>query len=150
MFPPRAPFFLAGLAARSHGSNSLPSDTARLSGDTGQAGVSARPSPGRKLDGMAIHEDVIEALREVEDPELGMDIVELGLLSEVEVTGANVKVIYTLTSMGCPAGAMIQEDIDRVTRGVPGVEQVETELTFEPPWTPDRMSDDAKFILGFG
>jgi metal-sulfur cluster biosynthetic enzyme len=99
---------------------------------------------------MAIQEDVIEALREVEDPELGMDIVELGLLSEVEVTGANVKVIYTLTSMGCPAGAMIQEDIDRVTRSVPGVEQVETELTFEPPWTPDRMSDDAKFILGFG
>jgi metal-sulfur cluster biosynthetic enzyme len=99
---------------------------------------------------MAIQEDVIEALREVEDPELGMDIVELGLLSEVEVTGANVKVIYTLTSMGCPAGAMIQEDIDRVTRSVPGVEGVETELTFEPPWTPDRMSDDAKFILGFG
>jgi metal-sulfur cluster biosynthetic enzyme len=99
---------------------------------------------------MAIQEDVIEALREVEDPELGMDIVELGLLGEVEVTGANVKVIYTLTSMGCPAGAMIQEDIERVTRSVPGVEEVETELTFEPPWTPDRMSDDAKFILGFG
>jgi metal-sulfur cluster biosynthetic enzyme len=99
---------------------------------------------------MALHEDVIEALREVEDPELGMDIVELGLLGEVEVDGAKVKVIYTLTSMGCPAGAMIQEDIDRVTRSVPGVEEVETELTFEPPWTPDRMSDDAKFILGFG
>jgi metal-sulfur cluster biosynthetic enzyme len=99
---------------------------------------------------MAIQEDVIEALREVEDPELGMDIVELGLLGEVEVTGANVKVIYTLTSMGCPAGVMIQEDIERVTRSVPGVEDVETELTFDPPWTPDRMSDDAKFILGFG
>jgi metal-sulfur cluster biosynthetic enzyme len=99
---------------------------------------------------MAIQEDVVEALRQVEDPELGMDIVELGLLGEVEVTGAKVKVIYTLTSMGCPAGAMIQEDIDRVTRSVPGVEEVETELTFEPPWTPDRMSDDAKFILGFG
>jgi metal-sulfur cluster biosynthetic enzyme len=99
---------------------------------------------------MAIQEDVIEALREVEDPELGMDIVELGLLVDAEVTGANVKVIYTLTSMGCPAGAMIQEDIERVTRSVPGVEGVETELTFDPPWTPDRMSDDAKFILGFG
>ena len=99
---------------------------------------------------MALQEDVVEALREVEDPELGMDIVELGLLTEVEVTGTNVKVIYTLTSMGCPAGAMIQEDIDRITRSVPGVGEVETELTFEPPWTPDRMSDDAKFILGFG
>ena len=58
--------------------------------------------------------------------------------------------IYTLTSMGCPVGPMIQEDIDRVVREVPGVEDVESELTFEPPWTPEQMSDDAKFILGFG
>jgi metal-sulfur cluster biosynthetic enzyme len=99
---------------------------------------------------MVTKEEVVEALRQVEDPELGMDIVELGLLDEVELEGPNVKVIYTLTSMGCPAGAMIQEDIDRVVRQVPGVGEVETELTFEPPWTPDRMSDDAKFILGFG
>ena len=95
-------------------------------------------------------EDVIEALRGVEDPELGMDIVELGLFYEAEVEGPNVKVQYTLTSMGCPAGAMIQEDIERVVRQIPGVEDVESELTFDPPWTPDRMSDDAKFILGFG
>ena len=61
-----------------------------------------------------------------------------------------MKIIYTLTSMGCPAGAMIQEGIVRRRRGVPGVEEVEVELTFDPPWTPDRMSDDAKFILGFG
>jgi metal-sulfur cluster biosynthetic enzyme len=52
--------------------------------------------------------------------------------------------------MGCPAGAMIQEDIERVVAEIPGVESVSSELTFEPPWTPDRMSDDAKFILGFG
>ena len=57
---------------------------------------------------------------------------------------------YTLTSMGCPAGAMIQEDIERVVREIPGVGDVASELTFEPPWTPERMSDDAKFILGFG
>ena len=56
---------------------------------------------------------------------------------------------YSLTSMGCPAGAMIQEDIDRVVRELPGVEDVESELTFEPPWNPERMSEDAKFILGF-
>jgi metal-sulfur cluster biosynthetic enzyme len=99
---------------------------------------------------MPTHEEVVDALRQVEDPELGMDIVELGLLGDVEVEGAKVKVSYTLTSMGCPAGAMIQEDIDRVTRAVPGVEDVETELTFDPPWTPERMSDDAKFILGIG
>ena len=98
---------------------------------------------------MATREEIVEALHAVEDPELGMDIVDLGLLYDVEVEGSAVKVSYTLTSMGCPAGAMIQEDIDRVVSELPGVEQVQSELTFEPPWTPDRMSDDAKFILGF-
>jgi metal-sulfur cluster biosynthetic enzyme len=95
-------------------------------------------------------DDVTEALRGVEDPELGMDIVELGLLYDVEVDGPNVKVIHSLTSMGCPAGPMIQESIHEAVVALPGVEQVEVELTFDPPWTPDRMSDDAKFILGFG
>ena len=95
-------------------------------------------------------DDVVEVLREVEDPELGMDIVELGLLGDVEVDGPRVRVTYTLTSMGCPAGPMIQEDIDAAVRRLPDVEEVETELTFDPPWTPDRMSDDAKFILGIG
>jgi metal-sulfur cluster biosynthetic enzyme len=99
---------------------------------------------------MPTKEDVFEALRQVEDPELGMDIVELGLLYDVEVEGPRVKVTHSLTSMGCPAGPMIQEDIDRTTREVPGVEDVEIELTWDPPWTPERMSDDAKFILGIG
>jgi metal-sulfur cluster biosynthetic enzyme len=98
---------------------------------------------------MPSREEVVDSLHQVEDPELGMDIVDLGLLYDVEVEGPKVKVTYTLTSMGCPAGAMIQEDIDRVVRELEGVEDVESELTFEPPWTPDRMSEDAKFILGF-
>ena len=95
-------------------------------------------------------DEVIEALRQVEDPELGMDIVDLGLLYDVEVDGPRVKVIHSLTSMGCPAGPLIQQDIDRVAHEVPGVEDVEIELTWDPPWTPEKMSDDAKFILGFG
>jgi metal-sulfur cluster biosynthetic enzyme len=99
---------------------------------------------------MPSQEEVVEALRGVEDPELGMDIVELGLFYDAELDGANVKVTYTLTSMGCPAGPMIEEDIQRVLHEIPGVGEVESELTFDPPWTPDRMSDDAKFILGFG
>jgi metal-sulfur cluster biosynthetic enzyme len=52
--------------------------------------------------------------------------------------------------MGCPAGAMIEQQISEVVSSLPGVEHVETDLTFEPPWTPERMSEDAKFILGFG
>jgi metal-sulfur cluster biosynthetic enzyme len=99
---------------------------------------------------MVTKDDVVEALRGVEDPELGMDIVDLGLFYDAEVDGPRVKIVHSLTSMGCPAGQMIQEDIYRVTSELPGVEEVEVELTFDPPWTPDRMSDDAKFILGFG
>ena len=99
---------------------------------------------------MPSKEEVVEALRAVEDPELGMDIVELGLFYDAEIEGPNVKVMYTLTSMGCPAGQMIQEDIERVLHEIPDVETVESELTFEPPWTPEKMSDDAKFILGIG
>jgi metal-sulfur cluster biosynthetic enzyme len=99
---------------------------------------------------MPTKDEVIEALREVEDPELGMDIVELGLMYDVEVDGPKVKVIHSLTSIGCPAGPMIQEGIHDAAAAVPGVDEVDVELTWDPPWTPERMSDDAKFILGFG
>ena len=99
---------------------------------------------------MPTKDQVIDALRQVEDPELGMDIVDLGLLYDVEVEGQRVKVTHSLTSMGCPVGPMIQEDIHRVTSEIEGVEAVDVELTWDPPWSPERMSDDAKFILGIG
>ena len=99
---------------------------------------------------MATRDEVIEVMRTVEDPELGMDIVDLGLLYDVEIDGPKVKVLYSLTSMGCPAGPMIEGDIRAAAESVDGVEAVETELTFDPPWTPDKMSEDAKFILGIG
>jgi metal-sulfur cluster biosynthetic enzyme len=99
---------------------------------------------------MASKNDVLEALRQVEDPELGMDVVDLGLVYDVAVEGPKVKVLYSLTSMGCPAGPLIAQDMDSAVRQVEGVDDVELELTFDPPWTPDKMSDDAKFILGFG
>jgi metal-sulfur cluster biosynthetic enzyme len=99
---------------------------------------------------MVTENDVIEALHGVEDPELGMDIVEIGLFYEAHIDGPNVKVVHSLTSMGCPAGPMIQEAIHDAVAALPGVDQVDVELTFDPAWTPDRMSDDAKFILGFG
>lgn len=99
---------------------------------------------------MVTQDDVVEALHAVEDPELGMDIVELGLFYEAQIDGATVKVVHSLTSMGCPAGPMIQEGIHDAVASLPGVDAVEVELTFDPPWTPDLMSEDAKFILGFG
>jgi metal-sulfur cluster biosynthetic enzyme len=99
---------------------------------------------------MPTRDDVLEALRGVEDPELGMDIVELGLVYDVEVAGPRVKVLYSLTSMGCPAGPLIQQNVEETVMAMPEVEDVQTELTWDPPWTPEKMSDDAKFILGFG
>ena len=85
---------------------------------------------------MVARDDVVEALHGVEDPELGMDIVELGLMYDVEVDGPNVKVLYSLTSMGCPAGAMIAEGIVDAARSVPGVSEVEAELTSTRPGRP--------------
>ena len=99
---------------------------------------------------MPTREDVFEALKVVEDPELGMDIVELGLLYDAEVEGSKVHVTFSLTSMGCPVGPMIEQQIHETVAAMPGVEEVEAELTWSPPWTPERMSEDAKFILGFG
>ena len=99
---------------------------------------------------MPTREEIFEALRVVEDPELGMDIVELGLLYDAEVEGPKAHVTYSLTSMGCPVGPMIEEQIRDVVASLEGIEAVETELTWDPPWSPERMSDDAKFVLGFG
>jgi metal-sulfur cluster biosynthetic enzyme len=79
------------------------------------------------------------ALATVEDPELGLDIVSLGLVYGIECDGGRARVVFSLTSMGCPIGPMIERDI---------VEAVEVELVFDPPWSPERMSDDAKFLLG--
>ena len=99
---------------------------------------------------MVTVDDVTEALHQVFDPELGLDIVELGLLYDVQIVGNAVTVIYSLTSIGCPAGPLLHEQILEATRGLPGVENVELQLTWDPPWSPERMSEDAKLLLGFG
>ncbi len=101
-------------------------------------------------EGMSVtEEDVFEALRAVEDPELGMDVVDLGLVYDVRLEPEKVTVTYSLTSMGCPAGAQIEQQIGEVVRSLEGVGEVVTDLTWTPPWTPEMMSDDAKFVLGF-
>ncbi len=99
---------------------------------------------------MPTRDDVFDALRVVEDPELGMDIVDLGLLYDVEVEGPKVHVTFSLTSMGCPVGPMIEQQITETVAAMSGVDEVEAELTWDPPWSPEKMSEDAKFILGFG
>ena len=88
------------------------------------------------------------ALSGVEDPELGLDIVSLGLVYAVERDGDHVRVVHTLTSMGCPLGPVIEHDIGEALVGIDGVSSVDVQLVFDPPWSPEQMSDDAKFLLG--
>ena len=97
---------------------------------------------------MASEQDVLEMLRQVEDPELGMDVVDLGLVYDVAVEGPKVKVLYSLTSMGCPAGPLIAQDMDSAVRQVEGIEDVELELTFDPPWNQSMMSEEARLQTG--
>ena len=94
-------------------------------------------------------DEVTDVLRDVIDPELGLDFVELGLIYDVEADGDTVRVTYTLTSPGCPIGPQVSEQIEEFVLELDGVEAVEPTMTFSPPWTPERMSEDAKFALGF-
>ncbi len=94
-------------------------------------------------------DDVEEALANVIDPELGLDFVELGLIYGVDIDGDHVHVTFTLTSPGCPIGPQVAEQIDEFVSELDGVNSVTSEMTFAPPWTPDRMSEDAKFALGY-
>lgn len=101
-------------------------------------------------DRMPSVDEITEALKAVTDPEIGINIVDLGLLYEIQVDEAgSVSVIYSLTSMGCPAGDMIESDIQAAIRALEGVAEVQTEVTFQPPWSPDKMSDFARSALGF-
>jgi metal-sulfur cluster biosynthetic enzyme len=94
-------------------------------------------------------DDVTDALRDVIDPELGLDFVELGLIYGVEVEAGAVHVTFTLTSPGCQIGPQVSEQIEEFVSELEGVDDVQSTMTFSPPWTPERMSEDAKFALGF-
>ena len=94
-------------------------------------------------------DEVEEALTNVIDPELGLDFVELGLVYEIEVDGSEVNITFTLTSPGCPIGPQVSDQMKEFVGELDGVENVHPHMTFNPPWTPDLMSEDAKFALGY-
>ena len=98
---------------------------------------------------MATVEEVTDVLRDVIDPELGLDFVELGLIYDVEVQDGTVRITYTLTSPGCPIGPQVAEQIEEFVGELDGVAMVESEMVFVPPWSPEMMSEDAKFALGY-
>jgi metal-sulfur cluster biosynthetic enzyme len=86
-------------------------------------------------------ERVTEALRGVIDPELGLSVVDLGLIYGVAIEGGRVHVTMTLTAPGCPLHAVMADWVRQAVRGTAGVEAVDVRLTFDPPWTPARMQD---------
>jgi metal-sulfur cluster biosynthetic enzyme len=91
---------------------------------------------------------VLDALRHVDDPELGINIVDLGLVYDVAIEGDAVHVTYTLTTMGCPIGPLIEQQIKQVIEPIEGIDRVEAEMVLSPPWTPEKMSEEAKAALG--
>jgi metal-sulfur cluster biosynthetic enzyme len=94
-------------------------------------------------------EQVLEALRSVFDPELGINVVDLGLVYDVSVDDeGGVDVQYTLTTMGCPIGPLIEDQIRAFVAPVPGVTDVRPEMVLRPPWSPEMMSEEAKAALG--
>lgn len=98
---------------------------------------------------MSLHDQVIGALKTVYDPEMPVNIYELGLIYGVsEDAQGRVDIRMTLTAPNCPVAGSLPADVERAVRAVPGVTDVKLELTFDPPWTKDRMSDAAKLALG--
>jgi metal-sulfur cluster biosynthetic enzyme len=93
-------------------------------------------------------EDVIEVLREVFDPEIPVNIVDLGLVYEIDIRPARVDVKMTLTALGCPMAAEVMTDVRDHLLTLTGVEEAGVELVYEPPWTPERMTEDARWELG--
>lgn len=100
-------------------------------------------------DGAGLETRAREALRSVIDPEIGLDVVELGLVYRVEARGSRVEVDLTMTSAACPLGDAIVADAEARVRALAGVGDVSVRLVWEPPWTPERMSPRARGILGW-
>ena len=100
---------------------------------------------------MATEPDIREALRQVLDPEIGVNIVDLGLVYRIEVDGAHVRVAMTMTSPACPLADYLKDFVTSAIRDrVPDVADVDIVVEWEPPWDPDMMSDDARRQLGEG
>ena len=111
---------------------------------------SPAPTPAPTGEEAAVdREAVLQALRNVFDPELGINIVDLGLVYDVVVDPeGGVDITYSLTTMGCPIGPMIEDQMRQFLAGVPGVGEVRPEMVLRPPWSPEMMSDEAKAALG--
>lgn len=92
---------------------------------------------------------ILKKLKSIPDPELGINIVDLGLVYDVKIKNGQVKVLMTLTSMGCPLFPQISQEIEKRLKGLKEIKGVKIDLTFDPAWSPEKMSKEAKARLGF-
>ena len=103
-----------------------------------------------KIDIEELKTDIIAKLKTVYDPEIPVDIYELGLIYEIMVEeNGNVKILMTLTSPNCPAAEEIPADIDAKVKSLEQVKELNVQITFDPPWDKDMMSEEAQLELGF-
>ncbi len=98
---------------------------------------------------MVSREQILEALKNVEDPEIGINIVDLGLVYRAEIKGTTIEVDFTLTYPGCPAEKMIREDIIAVLQDAYGIADVKATTVWSPLWGPERMSEEARVAMGY-
>lgn len=98
---------------------------------------------GEGPSGAPTRERVRDALRGVIDPEVGLDVITMGLVYEIDVDGRAVRIRHTLTTPGCPMEGVLKKGIAEAAASVPGVEEVETEVVWEPQWHPGMIDDDA-------
>jgi FeS assembly SUF system protein len=97
-----------------------------------------------------LSDDIVAALKTVYDPEIPADIFELGLIYKIDIDDDRmVKIVMTLTAPGCPVAGEMPSWVQNAVSAVEGVSGVEVEMTFDPPWTPDRMSEEAQVAVGW-
>ena len=105
---------------------------------------------GKEFDPNIMGEKIIKVIKTIFDPEIPVDIYELGLIYDVFVNeNFDAKVLMTLTSPNCPVAESLPAEVEQKVKSIKGINQVEVEMTFDPPWTKDLMSEEAKLELGF-
>lgn len=97
---------------------------------------------------MVKEEDVVETLKSVIDPEIGLDVINLGLVYEIRINDGNVYIKMTMTTPGCPLTSWILADAENKVKQIPGVNEVQIDLVWDPPWSVDRISEEARRLLG--
>ena len=98
---------------------------------------------------MEVKNKIIEEIRKIYDPELPVNIYELGLIYDIKVEGRKAEIKMTLTTPNCPVADSLPEEVKNKIKEIPEVNEVEIEMTFDPPWSKDLMSEEAKLELGF-